>query len=262
MQVINTRKGGDFEIVSEITSNSNIVYSSVDWGKITGNIANQTDLQSALNSKADIFSLAQVATTGLYSDLETKPTFPMKASQLINNSNFVAKSSLANVATSGDYNDLINKPTLTDLSGTLSLTKGGTGGTTAVQARTNLDVMKEYVLTDQGVSSGSIVTLKDSIMNYKKIGIYTTFPWYPYTTGYQEFCIVPECTVYIITACDLALSEESGTLPYLRFFTGRMRFEGTSLDFEEAKTFHVTVYSTLIYTNELLNIRKIVGFKY
>ena len=191
----------------------------------------------------------------------------MKASQLINNSDFVAKSSLANVATSGDYNDLINKPQLTDLSGTLSLTKGGTGGTTAVQARTNLDVMKEYVLYGQNInntngSSNYVYTLNDSIMNYKKIGIYTMYPWYPYNTGYQEFCIVPERTVYKITAFILALSEPSGTLPYLIFFTGRMRFEGTSLDFEEAKTFHVTVYGTSTYTNESLYIRRIVGFKY
>lgn len=47
---------------------------SADWGSIGGNIADQVDLQSALALKANISSLATVATTGAYSDLSGLPT--------------------------------------------------------------------------------------------------------------------------------------------------------------------------------------------
>ena len=43
------------------------------WGGITGTLSNQTDLQNALNLKADSSSLATVATSGNYSDLSGAP---------------------------------------------------------------------------------------------------------------------------------------------------------------------------------------------
>lgn len=44
------------------------------WGNIIGLLSNQTDLQSALNLKANISSLSTVATTGLYLSLIGAPT--------------------------------------------------------------------------------------------------------------------------------------------------------------------------------------------
>lgn len=44
------------------------------WGGITGTLSAQTDLQNALNLKANTSSLATVATTGVYNDLTGKPT--------------------------------------------------------------------------------------------------------------------------------------------------------------------------------------------
>lgn len=46
------------------------------WGGITGTLSNQTDLQTALNAKVNNTSLATVATTGAYSDLDGTPTIP------------------------------------------------------------------------------------------------------------------------------------------------------------------------------------------
>lgn len=63
------------------------------WGNITGTLSNQTDLQAALNTKANSSALSVVAFTGHYTDLIGLP-------------------SLATVATTGDYNDLSNKPTI------------------------------------------------------------------------------------------------------------------------------------------------------
>ncbi len=52
------------------------VADSVAWGHVTGTLADQTDLQDALDAKADSSSLATVATSGSYNDLSNKPTIP------------------------------------------------------------------------------------------------------------------------------------------------------------------------------------------
>ena len=56
------------------------------WGSITGTLSSQTDLQNALNLKANTAALAPVATSGVYSDLTAKPTFTLP---LLNTSNVV-----------------------------------------------------------------------------------------------------------------------------------------------------------------------------
>ena len=58
-----------------ITGSGNIEINSVVWGNITGDISDQTDLQTALFAKANKSSLATVATSGNYNDLIDKPTF-------------------------------------------------------------------------------------------------------------------------------------------------------------------------------------------
>jgi hypothetical protein len=72
---------------------------SVSWGSILGTLSNQTDLQNALNLKADISSLATVATSGDYNDLSNLPTIP--AAQV--NSDWNAVSGVA---------EILNKPTI------------------------------------------------------------------------------------------------------------------------------------------------------
>jgi len=47
---------------------------AVEWGDIGGTLSDQTDLQAALDAKADIASLALVAFTGDYNDLNNIPT--------------------------------------------------------------------------------------------------------------------------------------------------------------------------------------------
>jgi len=92
---------------------------SAAWGSITGTLSNQTDLQAALNLKANTSSLATVALSGNYGDLNNKPTIP--AAQIQSDwtqSNNLSldyiknKPVLATVATSGAYADLIGKPTI------------------------------------------------------------------------------------------------------------------------------------------------------
>ena len=52
------------------------VSATMPWGGLTGDMADQSDLQQALNSKADSSGLATVATSGSYDDLSNKPTIP------------------------------------------------------------------------------------------------------------------------------------------------------------------------------------------
>ena len=56
------------------------VSSPAVWGGITGTLASQSDLETVLNTKAASSSLATVATTGVYSDLTSKPTLGTIAS--------------------------------------------------------------------------------------------------------------------------------------------------------------------------------------
>lgn len=84
----------------------------------------KTETNGLLSQKANINSLATVATSGSYNDLTNKPTIPdvsdyytkeetysqNEVNTLLNSK--ADTSSLAAVATSGDYDDLINKPSI------------------------------------------------------------------------------------------------------------------------------------------------------
>lgn len=84
---------GVLELLPEITTPTGDININISWGRITGNINNQTDLQLEFQTKADVSSLSAVATSGAYSDLTGTPNF-------------------ATVATSGSYADLSNKPSI------------------------------------------------------------------------------------------------------------------------------------------------------
>jgi hypothetical protein len=76
------------------------------WGQVSGTLSNQTDLQNALDGKADNLDVF----SGNYNDLSNKPN-------------------LSTVATSGNYNDLLNLPNLfsgayVDLTGKPNLFSG------------------------------------------------------------------------------------------------------------------------------------------
>lgn len=90
-----------------------------EWGLITGDIANQTDLQQEFAKYTPASGLATVATTGSYNDLTNKPTIPAAQIQSdwgqTNTSSLdyiKNKPSLAAVATSGSYSDLSNTPAI------------------------------------------------------------------------------------------------------------------------------------------------------
>lgn len=91
---------------------------------------------SALSPYALSSSLATVATTGSYTDLDNKPSIPTATSDLTNDSGFITSSaltpyalssSLATVATTGAYSDLTGTPTIPTVNNpTITITQGGT----------------------------------------------------------------------------------------------------------------------------------------
>lgn len=82
-----------------------------EWGAITGTLADQTDLATALDGKANTVDLATVATSGSYNDLSNKPNLATVATSGSYN-DLSDKPTLATVATSGSYNDLTDKPAI------------------------------------------------------------------------------------------------------------------------------------------------------
>lgn len=66
--------GTGIDITNGVISNTQ---TSANWGNITGTLSNQTDLQNALDDKADTSDLADVALSGSYNDLSNKPTIPV-----------------------------------------------------------------------------------------------------------------------------------------------------------------------------------------
>ena len=66
------------------------------WGYIEGELANQSDLVSALNSKANVADLATVATTGDYEDLLNQPTIPTDTEDLTNGAGYQTASEVDN----------------------------------------------------------------------------------------------------------------------------------------------------------------------
>lgn len=143
-------------------------YTTADKTKLAGieSEANKTVVvQTTGSSTTDVMSQNAVSTAlnNYYNKTETD--------NLLNSK--VNTNDLSTVATSGSYNDLSNKPTnLTDFNGTLPILQGGTGATTAISARTNLEVMKAYTLYSNASGIQSNITLSSSSANYNYIEIY------------------------------------------------------------------------------------------
>lgn len=259
---------GILTLVPEITTTGAIVYTTVDWGNIEGTLSDQTDLQNALNAKANTSSLATVATTGSYNDLTNKPSIPTKTSDLTNDSDFVVGSDLADVATSGDFDDLINRPVniidlggilpVSRLNGTLPLTQGGTGGTTAVEARTNLELMKRYVLYEQ-FNTSSNFTLNDNVSNYKLIEIAYYDSVNEDRMEVKFFNVVANRTSYEIS---LPVFMYTGSNFFAVRFSTLGFTNGTSVTFKNHSGFLVKNGSLEISSDQMSKVRYVAGYKY
>lgn len=103
------------ENTSDLNNDSDFITSS-DLPDMN-NYYDKTETDNLLANKADVSSLATVATTGNYNDLSNKPSIPAAQVNSDWNANsgvaeILNKPNLATVATSGDYADLTGQPTI------------------------------------------------------------------------------------------------------------------------------------------------------
>ena len=129
-------------------------------------------------------TLANVATTGAYSDLTGTPTLGTAAATASTDYATAAQgakadtalqsAALSTVATSGDYADLLNKPTLFD--GTYaSLTGTPTLGSAAATASTDYATAAQGATADSAVQPGDLATVATSGLYSDLTGTPTLF---------------------------------------------------------------------------------------
>ena len=175
-----------------VIGSGNIEINSGVWGNITGEISNQSDLQAALNAKANTSSLATVATTGAYSDLSGTPTIgtgtitikkngntidsfglnqtasqninitvPTKVSDLTNDSGFISGVAWGDITgTLSSQTDLSSalaskQDTISDLE---TIRSGAAAGSTAIQPLTlsvELDTKQDVISDLADIRSGA-----------------------------------------------------------------------------------------------------------
>ena len=129
------------------------------------------ELETAVEARALITSLANVATTGSYNDLSNLPTLGTAAATAATDYATAAQGALADsatqpgdlgaVATSNDYGDLTNLPTL--FSGAYAdLTGKPTLGTAAATASTDYATAAQGALADSATQPGDLATVATS----------------------------------------------------------------------------------------------------
>lgn len=206
------------------------------WGNISGTLSNQTDLNTALSGKANTSDLGAVCFTNDYADLSNKPQF-------------------SEVAVSGSYTDLTNKPTqLTDFSGILPVSQGGTGAADgAIPRRFTLFSSVEGV-------EPTTITLSDSYRNYQKIGLVTSIElWGEVENEYGEFGVLPGATVQRYTARVTRIGTGDDNVV---FHLMELDFSGTSVTYVDSLKISIGAQGIEPQQNFKSKIHYIYGYKY
>ena len=141
--------------------------------------------------------------------------------------------------------------------GTIPISKGGTGGETATEARTNLEVMKAYTLYENSSGTQSTITLSDSSANYEYIEIYfrSNMNYYDASKIYN-----PSGRSISLNTAEISLEKSRG---YVKVST--INFSGNTVIFTVNKG-QVTLIGndTPLFSTDtiMMWIYKIVGYKY
>lgn len=120
-----------------VLGSGNLVVDTGTWGNISGTLSNQTDLQDALDEKADNSDIINIVMNSDYYE----DAFQVKGIMIdgdkynltldsVDWDNIVDKPTFATVATTGSYNDLSNKPTIPEVAANPATTSATLTGIT------------------------------------------------------------------------------------------------------------------------------------
>lgn len=138
-----------------------------DWDETNTSAVDYIKNKPDLSVYAKSADLANVATTGNYSDLLNKPNLSAVATSG-NYSDLLNKPNLSAVATSGNYSDLLNKPTLGTAAAkdyTASVTNGSSDLVTSGAVYTAIDTAKTALSSDIGNVSSDVTNLSGQLTN-------------------------------------------------------------------------------------------------
>lgn len=161
--LLNLQQGANVTIVDNglgtVTISAGV--SSIAWGDILGTLSDQTDLQNALDAKANTVDLGPTAFSNDYNDLDNLPTIP--AAQIQSDWNQSNSSAL-------DF--IKNKPAI------------GTGSVTSVAIQLPSPVNQAYSVTGSPITSSGTFTISangTSLQYIDGTGALRTFPAIPKT---------------------------------------------------------------------------------
>lgn len=154
---------------------------------------------------------------------------------------------------------MINKPyslVSSFTQGTIPISKGGTGGETATEARTNLEVMKVYDLYNNSSGTQSTIILSDSSENYEYIEIY-----FRNNTNCYDVS-----KIYNANGRSISLNTSEISFGKSRGYVkvGKILFSGNTVTFtnDAGQVTLIGADTPQFSTGEIMWIYKIVGYKY
>lgn len=196
-------------------------------GNATDNTMTQAAITTALNGKAN---------TG---------DIPTDLSQLSNaTTNYVNMSQVQAVI-----------PTqLNQLSGTLPISKGGTGGTTATAARTNLGVYTKERLYNNSSGSSGTITLSATANNYNWLEIH-----YGWSTVFGSTIVIPNTSGS--KTINLSLSYLTGSSNELIVRSTLIYLNGRTITWGRNHSVEFVIGGKSSVNNDKIVIHQVYGFK-
>lgn len=138
----------------------------------------------------------------------------------------------------------------------LPIGKGGTGGSTTSEARTNLAVMTETILYSNLNGTNGTITLSDSISNYSKISLF----YYTESTNGCAFYVEFDAKISSVLLCS-ARTNDAGDRCFIKSF--KTVCDGNTITFSHGYQTTATAQTiTFVSDNASIKIYKVVGYKY
>ena len=159
---------------------------------------------------------------------------------------------MSQYACTSSFSLLGHKHSANDItSGTLPISRGGTGGTTSTAARTNLEVRKGYTLYSNSSGTSGTITISGSFSDYAFIVISVD------GNGINKSIVcLPQGSE------NIGVTYSSGSNNDLINRTALVYPSGSTLTWKRNYNVEIFNNNTVSFTDGILKIIKIVGYKY